>query len=259
MSKRDKSCRECLAGRANEKDARRRPDRGRLIWALFGRDHHHHLPAFEFRHRFDFARVGHIGGDTVQQFQPQFLVRHLAATESQGDLDLVTLIQEFHHRAHFHLIVIGVCAGTEFDFLDLDDLLLFARFSLALLGLIFVFAKVHNLANGRFRIWRNFHQIQTSLFGHGHGHAGGDDTDIFPICANQADFGIPNAIINARSGFALRRGVVRSAGYGIGPLNCCRAARIGLGAGWFNLKRGKICSFARTIGLLAPSAFSINS
>jgi len=44
------------------------------------------------------------------------------------------------------------------------------------------------------------------------------DTDIFTICADQADFGGTDLVIDARAGVALRRRVVGSAGYGNIPL-----------------------------------------
>jgi hypothetical protein len=46
---------------------------------------------------------------------------------------------------------------------------------------------------------------------------GRHDADVFPIRADQADFRGPDAIIDARAGFALRRGIVGSAGYGGRP------------------------------------------
>jgi len=42
--------------------------------------------------------------------------------------------------------------------------------------------------------------------------------DIFTICANQADFGGTDLVIDARAGVSLWRRVVRSAGYWFIPL-----------------------------------------
>ena len=110
-----------------------------------------------------------------------------------------------------------VGAGTEFDFLDLDDLLFLARFGLALLRLIFIFTEIHDLAHRRFGIWRDFDQIKPGLFGHHHGARGRHDAYVLTVCPDQSNFRRPDSIIDAGAGFALRRGVVGSAGYGFSP------------------------------------------
>ena len=161
------------------------PQRGR---ALLRPDHHHHLAAFQPGHGFDLARIANIGGDPVQQFQTQLLVRHFAATEAQGDLDLVALFQKLQDRAHLHVVIMGIGPGTELDFLDLDDVLLLARLGLALLRLVFVLAEIHDLADRRFGIGRDFDQIQTRLFGKGHSARRGDHADILSISPDQANF-----------------------------------------------------------------------
>jgi hypothetical protein len=185
-----------------------------MIGALPWPDHHHHLAAFKLWHLLDLAGITDITGNPVQKLKPKLLVGHFPAAEPQRDLDLVAFLEEFHHRAHLDLIIMGIGSGAELDFLDLDDVLLLARFGLALLRLILVFAKIHDLADRRLGVGRDFDQIKSGFFGHLHGAGWCDHPDIFAISPNQADFGGTNAIIDAWSRFALRRGVVRSAGYG---------------------------------------------
>ncbi len=62
-------------------------------------------------------------GDLVEQLFPQFLVRHFAPTEAQGNLYLVAFFEELEDRAHLDFVVMGIGSGAELDFLDLDDLL----------------------------------------------------------------------------------------------------------------------------------------
>ena len=45
-----------------------------------------------------------------------------------------------------------------------------------------------------------------------------DYTHVFAVCANEADLWKADFIVNTRSGVALWRRIVRSAGYGIYPL-----------------------------------------
>ena len=93
--------------------------------------------------------------DPVQQFGAKLLVRHFASTKSQGHLDLVTLLEEALYRAHLHLIIVIVDHRAELDLLDLDDLLLLARFRGLLLGLEFVLAVIKDFANRRHRVGRD--------------------------------------------------------------------------------------------------------
>ncbi len=152
-------------------------------------DQHDHLAAFHLGEVFDLASLFGVFGDTFQQFAAQFLVRHFAAPETQGDLHLVAVFQKLEDVAHLDFVVVGVRVGTELDFLDLDDLLLLAGLGFLLLSLVLELAIVHDLANRRVGVWRNFHQIQPGFFGHFHGACGGNNANIFAVGADQADFG----------------------------------------------------------------------
>jgi len=66
-------------------------------------------------------------------------------------------------------------------------------------------------------VGRDFDQIKTCLVSHLHGPCGRHDADIIAISANQADFSRADFVIDARAGVALRRRVVRSAGYWFSP------------------------------------------
>ena len=147
-------------------------------------------------------------------------MRHFATAEPQGDLHLVALFQELEDRPHLHVIVMRVGARTELDFLDLDDLLLLAGFRLALLRLILELAEVHDLADWRFSRRRDLDKVKAGLFGHLHGAGRGHHPDVFAIGPDQADFRRADAVIDARTGFALRRGIVGATGYGGGPSDC---------------------------------------
>ncbi|MPL73075.1 hypothetical protein SDC9_18868 [bioreactor metagenome] len=189
------------------------PGRGGSLRA----DHHHHLPALELRHAFDLAGLADIGGDAVQQFEAKALVRHFAAAEAQGDLHLVAILEEAHHRAHLDLVVMGVGPGAELHFLDFDDLLLLAGFGLALLLFVLELAVVHDLAHRRHRRRRDLDQIKPGLFGHHHRARRGDDAHVLAVRPDQADLGRSDPIVDPGAGVSLRRGIVRSAGYGCDP------------------------------------------
>jgi len=58
----------------------------------------------------------------------------------------------------------GVDVRAHLDFLDLDDLLVLARFSRFLLGRVFQLAQIKDLGDWRCRIRRNFNQIEPGIF-----------------------------------------------------------------------------------------------
>ena len=129
-------------------------------------------------------------------------MRHFTTAEPQRDLHLVAIFQKLEHVTHFDVIVIGIGVRSELDLFDFDDLLLFARFGFALLGLVFEFAEIHDLAHGRVGIGRNLDQVQSSFFGHFHGAAVG---------TNKANFVRADIFVNARACISLWRRVMGSA------------------------------------------------
>src|SRR5690606_28468220 len=60
---------------------------------LFGGDHHHHLPPFQARPGLDHDVLAQVGLDPGGHLPAQLLVAHLAATETDVDLDLVAILQ----------------------------------------------------------------------------------------------------------------------------------------------------------------------
>ena len=77
-------------------------------------------------------------------------MRHLAASEAQGHLDLVAFLEEAANRAHLHVVVVDVDIRAHLDLFDLDGALLLARLGGLFLRLIFVFAVIEDLAHRRF-------------------------------------------------------------------------------------------------------------
>jgi pimeloyl-ACP methyl ester carboxylesterase len=170
-----------------------------LRMTLLRRQNHHHLAALKLRFSFDLGDHRRLELHLVKQTHPEFLMRHFAATEAQGDLHLVALFKEPVHSAHFDVIIMVINARTHLDFLDFDDLLLFARFRRLLLRLVFQAAKINDLADRRLGIGNDFYQIETSLFGHRQGVESVDNTHILAFGINQLDFGNADIAIGFRA------------------------------------------------------------
>lgn len=143
---------------------------------------------------------------------------HFAATETQGDFHLVAVFQELEHVAHFDFIVIAIGVRAELDFFDLDDLLFLTGLSFFLLSLVFELAVIHDLADGRVRVWRNLDEVEPCFFCHFHGTLWRYNAHVLAIGPDQADIGPANTFVNTGAGLALWWRVMRSASYDLYPL-----------------------------------------
>ena len=85
----------------------------------------------------------------VDDLVPKLAMGHLAATETQRRLDLVAVMEKADRLVLLGLVVVLVHRDRELDFLDDDDLLLFARRPLALVFFVEEFAVILNAANRR--------------------------------------------------------------------------------------------------------------
>ncbi len=128
-------------------------------------------------------------------------MRHFAATEAQGDLDLVAFVEEALHRAHLHLIVMVVDHRPELDLLDLDNLLFFAGFGRFLLRLEFVLAVIQDFRDRRVRIWGDLNEIKPGGLGKPNGRFGQDNTFVFAGSIDQLDLAGADLLVDARATF----------------------------------------------------------
>ena len=123
------------------------------------REDHYHLTAFHRRELFDLGELVRIRLHPFENGGPKLLMSQFTTSEAEGNLNLVAFLEELNHRAHFYAVIMIVDVRAEFDFLDLDRLLLFARFILALLFFVFVLAVIEYLAYRWIRVWRKLQQV----------------------------------------------------------------------------------------------------
>ncbi len=124
-----------------------------IIWAAFHR-----------RLQLDLGERQGFGLDALEHPEAEFLMGHFAATEAQDELDLVALVEEAAHGLHLRLVIMVVNAGTQLDFLDLDDLLLLAGLGGLFLLVETEFSVIENFADRRIGVGDDFHQIEPVFF-----------------------------------------------------------------------------------------------
>jgi len=170
------------------------------------RQHHHHLTAFHLRVLLDLGEDIDVLLDAVEQFHAQMLMRHFAAAEAQGHLHLVAFVEEALHRLHLRFVIVIVDGRAHLDFFELDDLLLLARFGGLLLLLVFVFAEIHQLDDGRLRLGRNLDQVEAFFLGDGAAFVDADLAVFVPVVPDQEDGAGKNLFIDAGAILRRRRG-----------------------------------------------------
>jgi hypothetical protein len=113
----------------------------------------------------DEAVVGDVGAQPLQQSVAEFGSRLLAAAEHDRDLDLRSGFQEPNHVTLFGLVVVTVDLGSQFLFFDDGLLLVLAGFARLLRRLVFELAVIHDLADRRPGVWRNFDKVEIGVRG----------------------------------------------------------------------------------------------
>jgi len=165
---------------------------------LLRRQHHDHLAAFELGELLDYGQLAQIGFDALLLRHADFLVGHFAAAEAQGNLGLVAFFQEADHIAQFDLVVVFVRTRAEFDFLDLN-LLLLELGGMQFLGvLILELAIIHQPANRGLRGGRNFNQIHLGFFSLTQGLIQAHNAKLFTLHTLQSNFARGDLTIDPR-------------------------------------------------------------
>ena len=188
-----------------------RDDEPDVIVILARRQHHHHLAAFKLRFRLDLGDGRDFLAHLVQKLHAEFHVRHLAATETQCQLDLVAFLEEAANRLHLGLVVMAVDVRAHLDLLDLDDLLVLARLGRLLLVGVFQLAEIEDLYDGRYRIGRYLNEIEPGLFGEQQCVVDGNIAAVLAFGVDKLDPGNPDVTVGARPILGRRRCFERSA------------------------------------------------
>src|SRR5258705_11210724 len=188
---------------------------------LSGRQDHDLLAAFEAGVLLHLGKIRRIVLDPVEQPVAELLVRQLATTEAQGDLDLVAFLKEALHRAHLHVIVMVVDHRSELDLLDLDHFLFLAGFGRFLLRLVFIFTEIKKFADGRNGIGCYLDEIKPGFLGSLHSKPRFDSAMVVAGLVDQLHFAVSDLLVDTRTVFLDgRRGSHWSAN-GAGLLYCC--------------------------------------
>ncbi|SPJ34830.1 hypothetical protein KSP9073_02877 [Kushneria phyllosphaerae] len=131
---------------------------------------------------------------TLHELASDVLVRHFATTESQRDLALIAFLKETRQILELDLIITFVSGRPEFDFLDLNLLLLLLLSRFLFFQFELMLAVIHDLANDRIGIGY-LHEIKPSFFSLGKRLIHGHNTQLLALAIDKPNFIRTNTVI----------------------------------------------------------------
>ena len=158
--------------------------------------------AFHARHEFDNASAADIQDQAVNDLIAELAVGHLAAAEAQAGLDLVALGEKADDLIFLGLVIVLVDGDGKFDFLDDDDLLPLSRGTFALFLLVEEAAVILDSADRWHRSRRNFDEIEPTFARDFERFKGLEDSKLFAVFVDDADFARANPIVDADEGLS---------------------------------------------------------
>jgi len=133
--------------------------------------------------------------DLVKHLSSQLGVGEFAAAEADCDFDLIPLFKESADHLDLRGDVVLVGAWSEAHLFEFDDLLILARFALALGLLVLEPPVVHQAAHGWDCVRCYLDKIESPLLGHPDRVDRRHDPQLFTIIANQPDVPDPDLVI----------------------------------------------------------------
>ncbi len=170
-----------------------------FVLTLFGLQRtkmHRHRAPFHSGRLLDVSMRPKLLRQLIEQSPPDIRVSHLPPAKEDGQLHFVPAIQELGRLAtlRFQIVIVDLRANPHL--FKLDDMLILARLALLAALLVPELAVVHQAADRRHRVRRDFYKIQTSLTGHLQRVASRDHPDLLALFVNQPHLSDANALVN---------------------------------------------------------------
>ena len=161
-----------------------------------GQDHDH-VPAVLLGRALHESQFGDIGGQPLQQPEPQFGTGLLPTAEHDRDLDLVPGLEEPNDVTLLGLVVVRVDLRPELHFLDDRQDLVPAGLPGLLRALVLELSVVHELADGWAGVRGDLDQIEIGFLRQSQGFADRDNADLLTLGSDEANLGNADPVVNA--------------------------------------------------------------
>ena len=101
--------------------------------------------------------------ETLHDVCTQFRMTHLSAAETDGNLDLVSVVEETDRMISFRLEVVGINVERQTDLFDFNYALVLFRFFFTLCLFETVFTVIDDFAYGRRGLRGNLYEVKIFL------------------------------------------------------------------------------------------------
>ena len=168
-----------------------------LIVALrLRREEHGHVSPLELGLLIQIGKLSALLGKLAEQLLANVGMGHLSAAEADRDLDAVAVAEELLGIFQLGVEIVLADAGRHPNLLHLNDVLILARFLLALGLLEAILAVVHDLAHGRVGARGDLHEIEILLLSDLQRFLGRHDAELRTVLADDADLLIADVVID---------------------------------------------------------------
>src|SRR5215217_1711226 len=152
------------------------------------RSHEHdHGPAFHPRRLFDRAMRTELIGELIEKHFAEVRVGHLAAPEEDGQLDLVSGVEELRGLPTLGFQIVVVNLRPDANLFQLDDVLMTAGLPLFAALLVSKLAVIHEPTDGWHGVGRHLDQVESPLTRHLERVESWNDADLLAVLIDQPD------------------------------------------------------------------------
>ena len=158
---------------------------------------HDHVAAVLLGRALHEPELGDIGGEPLQQPEPELGTGLLPTAEHDGDLDLVPSLEEANDVTLFGLVVVRIDLRPELHFFDDRQDLVAPGLPGLLRALVLELSVVHELADGWAGVRGDLDQIEIGFLRQSQGFADRDNADLLTLGSDEANLGNADPVVNA--------------------------------------------------------------
>lgn len=162
--------------------------------AFYRADEYVRVAAFQARLPFNCSDAGKVLGETQQQLSAQIDVSYFASAELHHSLHAVAFFEETDGVVFLEFVIVIVGIRPEFEFLDLNHVLLLFCVVLLLFLFVLPLPVIHGLCHGWFRGGSDQDQVEPHILRLAHGGGGGHDLN-GAVREDSANFFDPNRFV----------------------------------------------------------------
>src|SRR5665811_2282211 len=161
-------------------------------------EHHEHVASVLLRRGLHDAVFSDVFGELLEQVEAELRLRLLAPTEHDGDLHLVTALEEAGDVALLGVVVVSIDLRPELHLFDHGVRLVAPRLTGLLGVLVLPLPVVHELAHRRPVARGDLHEVEVGLLGKADSVLDADDAHLLTVRADEPYLGHTDAVVDAR-------------------------------------------------------------